>query len=114
LGPIGSGRALNDRGSLRLGGGKRARDGVEEEAYPDAVTARLERADGTAAELEGGSLVVYKKCEPGGPRAEGALIAERRAETLAQTGTGLFGVGLGDCHAEGTHGAGGRGLIAGQ
>ena len=86
LGHIGFGGALNDRGSLRLGGGKRARDDVEDEAHQEAVTAQLEGADGTAAELKGGGPVVYKKCDPGGPDlVEAALIAELRAEleTLA-------------------------------
>jgi hypothetical protein len=58
LGHIGFGRALNDRGSLRLGGGKRSRDDEEEEAHQEAVTAPLDGADGTAAELEGGGPVV--------------------------------------------------------
>ena len=115
LGHIGFGGALNDRGSLRLGGGKRARDHVEDEAHPEAVTARLEGADGTAAELEGGGPVVYEKCDPGGPdQVEGALIAERRAEleTLAQAGAGLFGVGLDDGHADGEQAAGDERRIA--
>ena len=105
---------MNHRGSLRLGGGKRARDGVEEEAHPEAVTARLEGADGTAAELEGGGPIVYEKCDPGGPDTEGALIAERRAEleTLAQAGAGLFGVGLDDGHADGEQAAGDERRIA--
>jgi len=41
-----------------MDGGKRARDHVEEEAHPDAVTASMEGRDGTAAELEGGGPVV--------------------------------------------------------
>ena len=69
----------------------------------------------SAAELKGGSPVVYEKCDPGGPDAvEGALIAERRAElaTLAQAGAGLFGVGLGDGHADGEQAAGDERRIA--
>jgi hypothetical protein len=84
------------------------RDHLEDPAHQEAVTARLEGADGTAAELEGGSPVVYKKCEPGGPdQVEGALIAERRAEreTLAQTGTSAVGVCLDDGRADGEQAA---------
>jgi hypothetical protein len=69
-----------------LGGGKRARDHVEGEAHPEAVTDPLEGADGTAAELEGGDPVVEEECDPDGrDQVEGALLAERRAEleTLA-------------------------------
>jgi hypothetical protein len=86
LGHIGFGGALDDRGSLRLGGGKRARDEVEDPAHQEAATAPLEGADGTAAELEGGSPVLEEECDPGGPNeVEGALIADCRAEleTLA-------------------------------
>ena len=56
-----------------------------------------------AAELKCGGPVVYEQCDPGGPNVvEPALIAERRAEleALAQAGAGLFGVGLGDGHAD--------------
>jgi hypothetical protein len=49
LGYIGPGRAQNDGGSLRLGGGKRARNHVEGDGHSDTVTAPLEGADGTAA-----------------------------------------------------------------
>jgi hypothetical protein len=86
LGHIGIGRALNDRGSLRPGRGKRARDHKEDGIHHGAVTAPLEGADGTAAELKRGGSVVYKKCDRSGPeQVEGALIAERRTEleTLA-------------------------------
>jgi hypothetical protein len=84
LGHIGFGCAPNDRGGLRLGSGKRARDDVEDEAHQDPVTAPLEGADGTAAELEGGGPVVYEKCDPGGPNVvDPALMAERRAELEA-------------------------------
>jgi hypothetical protein len=58
LGHRGFGRALNDRGSFRLGGGKRARDHVEDPAHQEAVTAPLKGADGTVADLECGSPVV--------------------------------------------------------
>ena len=46
--------------------------------------------------------------------SSGALIAERRAEleTLAQAGAGLFGVGLGDGHADGEQAAGDERRIA--
>src|SRR5215203_4866626 len=106
---IGFGRALNDRGSLRLGGGKCAADNEEDEAHQEALTAPLECADGTGAELKGGGPVVYEECDRGGPdQVEGALIAERRAEleTLAQTGTSPVGVSLGDGRAY--HEQGGR------
>jgi hypothetical protein len=88
---IGFGRALNHRGSLRLGGGKRARDDVQDGAHQEAVTGPLEGADAVAAELKCGSPVVYEKCDPGDPNVvEGPLIAERRAElaALAQAGAG--------------------------
>src|SRR5215207_142385 len=58
LGHIGFGRALNDRGSLRPGGGKRARDGVEDGIHREAVTAALEGVNGAAAELKCGGPVV--------------------------------------------------------
>jgi hypothetical protein len=82
LGNIGFGGSLNDRGSIRLGGGgKRARDHVEGDAHQEAVTDPLEGADGTAAELEGGGPVVEEECDPDGPSVvEGVLIAEGRAE----------------------------------
>jgi hypothetical protein len=81
LGHIGFDRALNDRGSLRLGVGKRARDDVEDGIYREAVTAPLEGLNSAAAELECGGPVVKEECDPGGQdQVEGALIAERRAE----------------------------------
>src|SRR5215203_321667 len=43
---IGFGGALNDRGSLRTDGCKRARDHVQDGAYPEEATAPLYRADG--------------------------------------------------------------------
>jgi hypothetical protein len=55
---MGLGCAHDDRGSLRLGGRKRARDHVEGDAQSEAVTAPLEAADGLAAEFEGGGPVV--------------------------------------------------------
>ena len=100
---------MDDRGSIGPGGGKRAGDHVEDEAHPEAVTAPLEGADGTAAELERGGPVVYEKRDRGGPdEVEGALIAERRAElaALAQAGAGLFGVGRSDGRAHGEQAAG--------
>ena len=48
----------NDHGSLRQGTGEDARDHVEDEAEEEAVTAPLEAADSTAAELKGGGPVV--------------------------------------------------------
>ena len=58
VGHIGFGRALNDRGILRLGCGKGARDDVESDAHQEVVTGPLEGADAAAAELEGGGTVV--------------------------------------------------------
>ena len=55
---MGFGGAEDDPRSIRLDGGQRARDHVEGDAHQEAVTAPLERADGTAAELEGGGPVV--------------------------------------------------------
>src|SRR5467141_2133375 len=52
------GGAQDGRGRSGSGGGERARDHVEDEAHPEAVTAPPEVADGTAAELERGGLVV--------------------------------------------------------
>jgi hypothetical protein len=69
---------------------------VEDEAHPEAVTAPPEAADGTAAELERGGLVVDAVGDPGRPQqAKVVLVAERGAElgALAQAGTGLAGVG---------------------
>ena len=112
---MGLGCAEDDCGSLRLDGGKRARDYVEGYAHQEAVPAPLEGEDGTAAELEGGSPVVYKKCDRGGPdQLVGALIAERRAEleTLALAGTSPVGVGLDDGRADGEHAAGDERRIA--
>ena len=109
LAHIGFGRALNDRGSLRPGGGKRARDDVQDGAHQEAVTGPLEGVNAVAAELKCGSPVVYEKCEPGGPDVvDPSLIAERRAEleALAQAGTSAVGVGLGDGRADDEQAAG--------
>jgi hypothetical protein len=74
LSHIGFGRALNHRGSLRLGGGKRARDDVEDEAHTEAVTGPLEAVNGTAAEFKCGGSVAREECDPDGPsQVEGAI-----------------------------------------
>jgi hypothetical protein len=112
---IGFGRALNDRGGLGLGGGKRARHDVQDGAHQEAVTGPLEGADGTAAELKGGGPVVDEKCDPGGPNVvDPDLIAERRAEleALAQAGTSAVGISLGDGRADDEQAAGDERRIA--
>jgi hypothetical protein len=58
LDQIGFGRALNDRGGLRLGGGKRARDDLQDGPHPDAITGPLEGVNAVAAELKCGGPVV--------------------------------------------------------
>src|SRR5215467_6521758 len=103
-GRVGFGGALDDRGGLRPGGGKRARDDVENEAHPETTAQFLEAMDGTAAQLERGGPVVYEKRDPGRPdEVEGALIAELGAQlaALAEAGTGLAGVGASDGQAHG-------------
>jgi hypothetical protein len=103
LAHVSFGGALDDRGRIRPGGDKRARDHVEDEAHPE-TTAPLETANGTAAELERAGRVACEKRDPGGPdEVEGALIAERRAElaAFAQAGAGFAGVGAGDGQAHG-------------
>src|SRR4249919_600983 len=55
---VGFGGALDGRGGSGPGGGERARDHVEDEAHPEVVTAPPEAANGTAAELERGGLVL--------------------------------------------------------
>ena len=88
----GFGGALDDRGGLRPRAGEGARDDVEDGAHLETVTAPLEAADGTAAELERAGLVAEEKRDRGGrDEVDGALIAERGAELLAfaQAGAGL-------------------------
>jgi hypothetical protein len=48
---VGFGCALDNRGGIGPGGGKRARDQVEDDAHPDALTAPSKGVNGTAAEL---------------------------------------------------------------
>ena len=50
------GGALDDRGSVGPGGGKRTRDNVGDEAQPETIVP-LEAADGAAAELKRPGLV---------------------------------------------------------
>src|SRR5690348_10561046 len=105
---VGFGGPLDGRGRSGSGGGERARDHVEDEAHPEAVTAPPEVANGTAAELERGGLVVDAIGDPGRPQqAEGVLVAERGAEleAFAQAGTGLARVGVGDGQAHGEQAA---------
>ena len=99
---VGFGCAEDDCGSFRLCGGKRARDHVEGDAQPEAVTAPLEAADGVAGEFERGGPVVEEERYSGRPDQVGsALIAERHAElaAFAQACAGLFGVSLDDGRA---------------
>src|SRR5262252_9946361 len=88
-GRVALGGALDDGGGIGPGGGKYARDHVEEEAGPDTVTASLEATDGAAANLERGGLVADGERDDSYPdEVDGALVAERRAEfaALAQAG----------------------------
>ena len=76
--------------------------------HPETVTAPPEAANGAAAELERGGLVVDAIGDPGRPQqAEVVLVAERGAElgALTQAGTGLAGVGVGDGQAHGEQAA---------
>jgi hypothetical protein len=93
---------------------------MEDDAHSDALTAPSKGVNGTAAELERCGPVAYEKREPGSPDVvQDALMAERDAEfaAFAEAGTGLFGVGLGDGHADGEQAgrdAGGGAHLAGQ
>jgi hypothetical protein len=85
----------------------------------EAVTARLQGVDGTAAEFERGGLVADEKRERGRRNQVAAVIAERGVElaAFAQAGAGLFGVGAGDGRADGEQAGSdeGRGAdLAGQ
>src|SRR5262249_12378731 len=101
-----------DGGRLRPGGDERARDDVEDQAHPDAVTAPLEAANGAAAELKRGGPVVDQKRDRGRPdEVAGALIAERCAEltALAQAVACSAGVAAGYGRADGEQAAGDQG-----
>src|SRR5690348_11809713 len=105
---VGVGGALDGRSGIRPGDGERACDHVEDEAHPETVTAPPEAANGAAAELERGGLIVEAVGDPGRPQeAEVVLVAERGAElaALAQAGAGLAGVGVGDGQAHGEQAA---------
>jgi hypothetical protein len=94
-GHVGLGGALDDGGSIGLGGSQRARAHREDDAHPEALTALPEAVDGTAAgTLESGRPVADEKRDPGrADGVEGALVAERGAELAAfvQAGAGWPG-----------------------